>query len=147
MVAFLFVILDISRYCPTVLNTLNVHMGNAVNAPIIIATCYASRKEELLASNKGLEGRFRHVLHMPHYEVDDLTEMFIKKVHSSGLICGDDVHASVKDLLTQVKRSKGPLFANAREVQNIFDATIDAHASRLCREGVIFSQGAEEMLS
>ena len=136
-------LLDMTKFGPSIFNTLNAHMGNAVFAPIVIAICYESRKDELLRSNKGLEGRFRHVMQMPKYDVDDLTSMFIKKVHCAGLMCGNDVYSSVKNLLTQVKRSKGPLLANAREVQNIFDATIDAHAARLSREGIDFSQSLE----
>jgi SpoVK/Ycf46/Vps4 family AAA+-type ATPase len=133
-------LMDIGHFGSSVLNTLNAHMGNAVNSPIIIATCYASRKEELLAVNKGLEGRFRHIMHMPEYNTDNLTDMFIKKILHAGLIPGNDVAATVKDLLAQIKKAKGPLFAHAREVQNIFDAVIDAHAARLHQEGIDFSQ-------
>lgn len=136
-------LLDVGKFGLSVLNTINVHMGNAVNSPIIIATCYTSKKDELLKSNYGLEGRFRHVMHMPEYSIDDLADMFVEKVHNAGLVCGNGVRRSVKEVLAQAKKGKGELFANAREVQNIFDATIDTHATRLYQQGLTFSRHTE----
>jgi stage V sporulation protein K len=133
-------LLEIGRYGPSVINALNVHMGNAVNDPVIVATCYAARKDEVLLSNQGLAGRFRHMVDMPPYAIDDLLSIFAMKIQAAGLVMGAGVKTAVRDLLQDVIRAKGSTFANVREVQNILDAAIESHATRLRKEGIDFAK-------
>jgi energy-coupling factor transporter ATP-binding protein EcfA2 len=123
-------LLDISHYGAEVLNTLNSHIGNAPNKPVIIGTLYTHREHAFRSFNTGLSSRFPHVQKLAAYDDDTLTTIFTRKVEKAGLDLSADTKPEITRLFADLRRNAGNNFGNAREAENLFHATIDNLAER-----------------
>ena len=105
------------------------NMENHQRRLVVIAAGYPDKMEEFLDSDPGLRGRFTRVIAFPDYDDDSLGEIFRRIATSSDFDVDDEVvGAVVKHFNTS---HRGPQFANAREVRNLFGAACDRHAARV----------------
>lgn len=123
-------LLDVPHYGPEVLNTLNSHIGNAPNNPVIIGTLYGHREHEFRTANIGLSSRFPHTQQLTAYDDATLAAIFARKAEQAGLALAPAAADDVKRLFGQVRNARGRNFGNAREVDNIFHAAVDNLAER-----------------
>lgn len=118
-------VMDVSHYGAEVLNALNTHMGNAPNKPVIIATLYSKNEQRFRMANVGLSSRFPHAVRMPSYDDALLTRIFAAKATDAGMIVDDDALPAVSQLIGQIRVAMNSNFGHAREIDNIFAATLD----------------------
>jgi hypothetical protein len=123
-------VMDVSHYGEEVLNTLNTHMGHFPNRPVIIGTLYGSREHDFRNFNTGLSSRFPHVQRLSPYDDAVLTKIFMQKAEAAGLCVDAGAQETVIRMIADIRKSAGKNFGNAREVDNLFHATIDNLAER-----------------
>ena len=98
---------------------------------VVIAAGYDEKMEEFLNSNPGLRSRFPKVISFPDYSPEELAEIFVRTAEKSQY---NLTHAAKVTLYEETKRmwkNRGEDFANARDVRNLFERTISAHANRV----------------
>lgn len=78
-------LMDVAHYGEEVLNTLNTHIGNAPNHPVIVATIYGKREHEFRSANPGLSSRLPHTQRLPSYDDKTLTAIFMRLAADAGL--------------------------------------------------------------
>ncbi|MBU0858786.1 MAG: AAA family ATPase [Alphaproteobacteria bacterium] len=123
-------VMDVSHYGEEVLNTLNTYIGHFPNKPVIIGTLYGSREHDFRNFNTGLSSRFPHVQRLSAYDDATLTKIFMQKAETAGLSVDAGAQETVSRMIADIRKSAGKNFGNAREVDNLFDATIDNLAER-----------------
>ncbi len=98
---------------------------------VVIAAGYDEKMEEFLNSNPGLRSRFPKVISFPDYSPEELAEIFVRTAEKTQY---NLTHAAKVTLYEETKRmwmNRGEDFANARDVRNLFERTISAHANRI----------------
>lgn len=123
-------IMDVSHYGAEVLNALNTHIGNSPNKPVIIGTLYAKNEQRFRMANTGLSSRFPHVVRMPSYDDALLTKIFTAKAEAAGMTVDPAALPAVSRLIGQIRVGMNSNFGHAREIDNIFAATLDNIALR-----------------
>ena len=123
-------VMDVSYYGAEVLNTLNTHMGNSPNKPVIIGTLYTKNEQRFRMANTGLSSRFPHAVRMPSYDDALLTKIFETKAEEAGMSVDPAALPAVGQLIGQLRIALNSNFGHAREIDNIFAATLDNIALR-----------------
>ena len=100
---------------------------------VVIVAGYKEEMARFIASNPGLESRFRNVIDFPDYSDVELVAIFADMCRAAGCSVTVDGMAKVAKLMGSIKRDKG--FGNARTVRNIFGDTIGLQARRLKQRG------------
>ena len=95
---------------------------------IVIVAGYTDLMEEFLDSNPGLRSRFNKFIHFPDYTPDELTEMFKRRLESSGFAIADNALDKVKKLMTYFSAQEN--FGNGRFVDRVIDSTINKRSLR-----------------
>ena len=123
-------LMDVSYYGAEVLNTLNTHIGNSPNKPVIIGTLYSKNEQRFRMANTGLSSRFPHAVRMPSYDDALLTKIFETKAEEAGMVVDPAALPAVGQLIGQIRVALNSNFGHAREIDNIFAATLDNIALR-----------------
>lgn len=110
---------------------------------IAVVLCgYDSEMEYLIQSNPGIRSRFPNIFQFKDYSMEELHEMAVRKIEQSGYKLTEDAAAKIADVLKKMYQNKVEgQWANGREVGNLFDKIMIAHANRCVSSGV-----EEEML-
>jgi Holliday junction resolvasome RuvABC ATP-dependent DNA helicase subunit len=99
--------------------------------------------EKFLGSNPGLRSRFPRVVSFPDYSTEELGEIFGREANRNQYRITDEAQTALKGEIEHLWQARGPDFANARVVRNLFERVISMQANRLSRSSTITS----EMLS
>ena len=99
---------------------------------IAVVMCgYDHEMEFMLNSNPGLRSRFPNVFHFKDYSKEELYDIAIKRITQNGYKISDEASEKISKVLEQMYQNRDiSKWANAREVSNLFDKILVAHANR-----------------
>lgn len=98
---------------------------------VIIAAGYADRMAKFLGSNPGLRSRFPRVVSFPDYSTEELEEIFRRVASHSGYRIAGEAETVLKGEMERLWQQRGPDFANARDVRNLFERVVAMQANRV----------------
>jgi len=113
------------------IETLLKRMEDDRDRLIVIVAGYTAPMEQFIASNPGLESRFTNYLKFPDYQPADLQEIFHRMAAQSGLTCSAEAETRVKEICTALYAKRNDQFGNAREMRNLFEASVRNQSGRL----------------
>lgn len=104
---------------------------------IAVVLCgYDSEMEYLIKSNPGIRSRFPNIFQFKDYSMPELHEMAIRKIEQSGYKLTDAATVKISNVLQKMYQNKVEgQWANGREVGNLFDKIMIAHADRCISSG------------
>ena len=111
------------------IETLLKHMEDYRDQLVVIAAGYSEEMEEFLASNPGLDSRFKTKINFENYSVTELTEIFENLVIENDYHVAEGAIQVIRDILDVVKDDEK--FANGRTVRNLFEKVLMIHAEGL----------------
>jgi Holliday junction resolvasome RuvABC ATP-dependent DNA helicase subunit len=104
---------------------------------VIIAAGYTNRMSKFLESNPGLRSRFPRVVTFPDYSAEELEEIFRREADRNQYRIDDGAIPALKEAVAGLWHSRGPDFANAREVRNLFERVVEMQANRISQSASI----------
>ena len=112
------------------LSTLLKRMEDERERLVVVLAGYDQPMQKLLDSNPGLLSRFPTHLRFPSYAAAELAEIFRRMSGSYDYTLSAAADAALIDICERMRRDAGPGFGNARDIRNLFEDTISAHAQR-----------------
>ncbi len=97
----------------------------------VVVAGYPAEMKKFLASNPGLESRFKTTIHFPDYSADELLEILESNCEQAGLRMSFGARVKAQSLLKGLRERAGVSFGNARDVRNVFENCISRQAARL----------------
>lgn len=98
---------------------------------VVIVAGYTEEMQRFIDSNPGLRSRFKRTIHFPDYGAGELGQIFEKMAKDADYILSDAARAKLSEVMTNVYAARRKGFGNGRAVRNVFEGTIERHASRL----------------
>ncbi len=98
---------------------------------VVIVAGYSSLMPGFISSNPGLESRFNKYLHFEDYDGEQLFRILESFVRRGNYILSDGAARAARKLLEEMYQERGENFGNAREVRNLFERMVTAHAGRV----------------
>jgi len=98
---------------------------------IVIVAGYTNEMDEFLKSNPGLRSRFNRLLYFDDYTPNELLKIFEIFAQTGGYFLSEDLRRSLSESLVNLNKNKSKDFSNARLVRNIFEQSINNHATRI----------------
>lgn len=108
--------------------TLITAMEDHKDSLVIIFAGYRKEMNRFLQSNPGISSRIGFKFVFPDYSTEELTEMFKRKLESSGFAVADEALEEVKKLMEYFSEIEN--FGNGRFVDRIIDSTISKRSLR-----------------
>lgn len=104
-----------------IVTQLLTEMENRKGSFSVVLAGYRNRMEELFREgNVGLESRFKQIVHIEDYTVEELAEIFRRKAHAKGLSLSEELEDLLPTFLHNWyydKKRSG--WANGREMENL----------------------------
>jgi SpoVK/Ycf46/Vps4 family AAA+-type ATPase len=100
---------------------------------VTIAAGYTDRMAKFLGSNPGLSSRFPRVISFPDYSPAELGEIFRRQAKHSRYRIAKEAETVLKGEMERLWQQRGPDFANARDVRNLFERVVAKQANRVSR--------------
>lgn len=124
-------------YARNVLPLMLQLLADEENRDIAVVLCgYDSEMEYLIQSNPGIRSRFPNIFKFKDYSMEELHKMAVEKIVRSGYMLTDDAALKIADVLQKMYQNKVEgQWANGREVGNLFDKVVIAHADRCISSG------------
>ena len=119
------------QYGKEAVDTLMKRMENDRGKFVVIAAGYKDKMEEFLELNAGLASRFTHQLHIDDYSESELLEIFKKMAREEQYIISPEAEQRAREVIERMVQTKDINFGNAREMRNMFDATIQQLSVRV----------------
>lgn len=112
-------------YGQEAIDTLIAEMENHADDFMVIFAGYTDDMQRLLDMNPGLRSRIPYTIHFSNYSGEQLHEIFMRQLKSSGFKCSDDFDEHVKDYFMRIPQNvlEDKNFGNARFVRNVFERT------------------------
>ncbi len=104
---------------------------------IVIVAGYSEEMRDFIESNPGLRSRFNKYIEFPDYTDKELYEIFKIMSYSQDYMMTKEADDYIKKHLSEMAISAGKNFANAREVRNYFERSVERQASRIVNEASI----------
>jgi len=98
---------------------------------IVIAAGYPNLMKDFLKSNPGLQSRFNTFVDFEDYNGEELYEIFLGMCGNEKYMFADDVIEQLKYYFRDMYINRNDNYANARDVRNFFEKTIQRQANRL----------------
>ncbi|WP_162247106.1 AAA family ATPase [Rhizobacter sp. Root404] len=117
------------------LETLLKIMEDRRDDMIVIVAGYPDDMNGFLRSNPGLESRFAKRIHFPDYSGEELHRIYEGYLRRASMKETNDALLKSSRLLTEAAASAGKGFGNGRFARNLFERTMERHASRISRSG------------
>ena len=108
-------------------------MENQREDLVVIFAGYKDRMDSFYESNPGLSSRVANHIEFPDYSPEELIQIGRMILAEQQYRMTDDAEAALLDYIE--KRSKLPLFANARTISNAIDTARMRHANRMFNSG------------
>jgi SpoVK/Ycf46/Vps4 family AAA+-type ATPase len=115
------------------IETLLKRMEDKRDSFVVIVAGYEDEMKQFLAMNPGLSSRFPTTVKFPHYECDELEQIFHLFAAQADYILSESATQKLKELCARASDSANRSFGNARAMRNLFEAALRAHAVRICR--------------
>jgi len=112
---------------------------------VVVLAGYTDEMKSFLDSNPGLRSRFSKYIDFPDYSADELAQIFLRIAKKSEYVCGEDVLASLLEVMELAIRKKDKSFGNARFVRNLFESAIQRQAVRLSAVAPLTTQMLSEL--
>ena len=109
----------------------------------VIVAGYPRLMARFIESNPGLKSRFNKYISFPDYDSKELENIFEMMCNKYDYRISEDLKNRLPSFFEQMCRDKKENFANAREVRNLFEKTVQNQSSRLFTEGI---QSKNEMM-
>ncbi len=113
-----------------ILSTINTHIGDKKNNPIIFGTLYGSNEQNFYNFNEGLKSRFNYNVRISGQSDEKLTQIFAHKVHAANLSMDSNVLSAVTQKLRTLRNIQKDNFGHIRTVENVLNGALDNMARR-----------------
>ena len=100
---------------------------------IVVVAGYTNEMRKFLNANPGLNSRFTKKIHFADYGPEEMVEIFSKMVAKKELLLDENAETNLLKFFKGVHISRDKNFGNAREVRNIFEASIQRQGNRLSK--------------
>jgi hypothetical protein len=91
---------------------------------------YDAPMQRMLDSNPGLRSRFPTILQFPAYTADELAQIFRQMIGKYDYVLSSAADRHLVEVSARMIANASPNFGNAREVRNLFEDAVAAHAQR-----------------
>ncbi|MCR5294700.1 MAG: AAA family ATPase [Lachnospiraceae bacterium] len=98
---------------------------------VVIVAGYTDLMKKFINSNPGLKSRFNKYIEFPDYSAEELIAIFNLRCDKYGYSFTPEARRKVDEIITAHEKNKGPNFANARDVRNLFEKIITNQATRI----------------
>ena len=98
---------------------------------VVIVAGYTELMKEFIGSNPGLKSRFNKYIEFPDYTADELVKIFYTMTEKYNYRLTDKAKEKAEEKIRKMEAEKGPHFANARDVRNLFEKIVTNQATRL----------------
>ncbi len=98
---------------------------------VVVVAGYPEQMETFLDSNPGLKSRFSKKILFEDYSEDEMYRIFEAFCKPYGMQMSGETKEQVKKYLSWLINHKTENFANAREMRNLFEASLSNQANRL----------------
>ena len=98
---------------------------------VVIVAGYTELMKEFIGSNPGLRSRFNKYIEFPDYTADELVKIFYTMTEKYNYRLTDKAKEKAEEKIRKMEAEKGPHFANARDVRNLFEKIVTNQATRL----------------
>jgi stage V sporulation protein K len=96
----------------------------------VVLAGYDQPMQRMLDSNPGLRSRFPTILPFSAYTADELAEIFRQMIGKYDYVLSPAADRHLVEVCARMIAGAGPNFGNAREVRNLFEDAVAAHAQR-----------------
>ena len=96
----------------------------------VVLAGYDQPMQRMLDSNPGLRSRFPTILQFPPYTAEELGEIFRRMTGTYDYVLSPGADRRLVEVCRRMLVGSGPNFGNAREVRNLFEDAVAAHAQR-----------------
>jgi stage V sporulation protein K len=117
------------------IDTLLKRMEDSRDRLVVIVAGYRDEMQQFIASNPGLQSRFTNYLEFPDYEVLDCCRIFLSLARTNKMELSSALKEKLVLLFFSIEQNRPTHFGNARFVRNLFEATVNAQATRLAQIG------------
>jgi stage V sporulation protein K len=107
---------------------------------IVIVAGYDNLMLDFLHSNPGIRSRFPKYIKFADYDDKDLWRIFCGIVSMNGYELDSEAIELARAVISGISDNRGSNFGNAREMRNLFEATIQAQADRLALQVSVSSE-------
>ncbi len=97
----------------------------------VIVAGYTEEMEQFLASNPGLQSRFKTVIEFEDFKPDELTQIVMEMFDANHYMVPDDTRLKLFVLNSRLHAGKDRGFGNGRTARNVFETCIERMAHRL----------------
>lgn len=118
-------------YGPEAVDTLLKLMEDYRHRLVVIVAGYPDLMNEFLASNPGLESRFKTTLTFEDYSVEEMLQIYIGLCEYYQLNLDADAFDAIRNACRTIRMEREGKFANARDVRILFEATLTRQALRV----------------
>ena len=101
---------------------------------IVIVAGYTDEMKRFIESNPGLKSRFNKFIEFPDYSGEELIKIFDLMCVSQDYVLNKEATDYVHDYLNKLAVDHEEHFANAREVRNYFERSVERQATRVVSE-------------
>lgn len=115
------------QYADEIIATLIKEIEDHRDRFICILAGYRNDMIYLVERNEGFKSRIKEFIDFPDYTTEEMKEIFIKMCNEKGFVPTMEAMDNFEIRIEKEKRIKG--FGNGRTVRNIFDETVDRHAT------------------
>ena len=116
------------------IDTLLKRMEDNRDDLVVIVAGYTKEMEKFIESNPGLKSRFNKFIEFPDYTGDEMYQIFYDMCTTHDYSLNKEAEEHVKNYLADISVNHGANFANAREVRNYFERSVERQASRVVKE-------------
>ena len=116
------------------IDTLLKRMEDNRDDLVVIVAGYTREMAKFIDSNPGLKSRFNKFIEFPDYTGGEMYQIFYDMCTSHDYTLDEEAEKHVKDYLADISVHHGENFANAREVRNYFERSVERQASRVVKE-------------
>lgn len=118
-------------YGPEAVDTLLKLMEDYRHRLVIVVAGYPDLMDDFLASNPGLESRFKTTLTFADYSIEEMLQIYIGLCEEYQLNIDRDAFDAIRNVCRSLRMERENKFANARDVRSLFEATLTRQALRL----------------
>ncbi len=98
---------------------------------IVIVAGYPDLMEKFISSNPGLQSRFNKYINFPDYNGEEMMRIFESMCEKYEYILDESAKQKARECIDIIMENKGPNFANARMMRNVFESIITKQSSRI----------------
>ena len=103
------------------IDTLLREMENHRDKLVIIVAGYEDEMQRFVASNPGLQSRFKNTIYFPDYEPLEMYQIFVKIAETEKFSITADACVLLKNHFVALFEARGADFGNGRDVRNLFE--------------------------